>query len=59
MPQKPTAYYRPTSLDEALQLLRQPNTVPLAGGTDLLATEDGTLYVADSLNNAIRKITFQ
>lgn len=41
MPQKPTAYYRPSSLDETLQLLRRPNTVPLAGGTALLATEDG------------------
>ena len=41
MPTKPAAYYRPKSLDEALTLLRQPNTVPLAGGTALLATETG------------------
>ncbi len=41
MPRKPTDYFRPTSVDEALQLLRQPNTVPLAGGTALLATEEG------------------
>ncbi len=41
MPQKPTAYYRPSDLDEVLRFLRQPNTVPLAGGTNLLATEEG------------------
>ncbi len=41
MPKQPTAYYRPHSVDEALALLRQPNTVPLAGGTALLATEAG------------------
>ena len=41
MPKQPTAYYRPRSVDEALGLLRQPNTVPLAGGTALLATEEG------------------
>ena len=41
MPKQPTAYYRPSSIDEALNLLRQPNTVPLAGGTTLLATEEG------------------
>lgn len=52
MPQKPTAYYRPTSLDEALQLLRQPNTVPLAGGTDLLATEEGLSSAVVDLQDA-------
>jgi carbon-monoxide dehydrogenase medium subunit len=41
MPQKPAAYFRPTNLDEALRLLKKPNTVPLAGGTTLLATEEG------------------
>jgi carbon-monoxide dehydrogenase medium subunit len=41
MPQKPTAYYRPQSVNEALKLLLQPDTVPLAGGTALLATEQG------------------
>ncbi len=28
-----TAYHRPRTLDEALRLLTQPNTVPLGGGT--------------------------
>jgi len=41
MPKQPNAYHRPRSVDEALNLLRQPNTVPLAGGTTLLATEEG------------------
>ena len=41
MPKQPTAYHRPRSVDEALRLLQQPNTVPLAGGTALLATEEG------------------
>lgn len=42
MPKRPRAYYRPESLDEALQLLAQPDTAPLAGGTQLLASEAGT-----------------
>jgi CO/xanthine dehydrogenase FAD-binding subunit len=37
MAKKPTAYYRPKSPEEALQLLAQPGTMPLAGGTSLLA----------------------
>lgn len=41
MPKKPEAYYRPQSIDEALRLLAQPRTVPLAGGTQLLASEAG------------------
>lgn len=30
-----TAYYRPQTLDEALKLLAQPNTLPLGGGTKI------------------------
>jgi CO/xanthine dehydrogenase FAD-binding subunit len=41
MPKKPRAYHRPKSLAEALQLLAQPDSVALAGGTKLLASEDG------------------
>ena len=44
MPKQPTAYHRPHSVEEALTLLRQPNTVPLAGGTALLATEEGSRF---------------
>jgi CO/xanthine dehydrogenase FAD-binding subunit len=46
MPKRPRAYYRPESLDEALRLLRQPETVPLAGGTTLLAG-DAPVAVVD------------
>jgi CO/xanthine dehydrogenase FAD-binding subunit len=41
LPKQPAAYYRPKSLEEALKQLMQPDTVPLAGGTRLLATEEG------------------
>jgi carbon-monoxide dehydrogenase medium subunit len=39
MPKRPTGYYRPKDLDEAIKLLARPDTVPLAGGTDLLASD--------------------
>ncbi len=41
MPKKPGAYYRPENMSEALQLLSRPDSVPLAGGTKLLAGEAG------------------
>jgi CO/xanthine dehydrogenase FAD-binding subunit len=37
MPQKPSGYHRPQILAEALSLLTRPDTLPLAGGTTLLA----------------------
>ena len=46
MPKKPGAYYRPNNLDEALQYLSQPDTAPLAGGTELLAQEEGVSLAA-------------
>ncbi len=59
MPQKPAAYYRPTNLDEALRFLRQPNTVPLAGGTSLLATEDGIgSAVVDLQNTGLDRLSW-
>ena len=39
MAKQPTAYYRPNNLPEALRLLQQPDTVPLAGGTKLIAAD--------------------
>lgn len=44
MPKQPDAYYRPDNLPEALRLLSQPNTLPLAGGAHLLAGDvDGAV----------------
>ena len=37
MPAKPSLYYRPRSLEEALRYLERPDTKPLAGGTNLIA----------------------
>jgi CO/xanthine dehydrogenase FAD-binding subunit len=39
MAARPSAYHRPKSIDEALQLLARPDTAPLAGGTTLFAAE--------------------
>ena len=51
-----TAYHRPQTLDEALTLLTQPNTVPLGGGTllshattDLVEAVDLQLLGLDTL----------
>ncbi len=41
MPKKPGAYLRPQSVTEALEFLAQPDSVILAGGTKLLASESG------------------
>lgn len=59
MPQRPAAYYRPTNLDEALRILSHPNTVPLAGGTALLATEEGiATAVVDLQNTGLDRLTW-
>jgi len=39
MAKQPTAFYRPNNLPEALRLLQQADTVPLAGGTKLIAAD--------------------
>ena len=44
---RPSTYYRPKSIEEALPLLAQPDTVPLGGGTKLLADEITALAVVD------------
>lgn len=36
MPKSPTAFYQPKTMPEALQLLAQPDMLPLGGGTKLL-----------------------
>lgn len=42
-----TAYHRPQTLDEALALLTQPNTVPLGGGTLLSKPTTDSVSVVD------------
>lgn len=42
-----TAYHRPKTLDEALTLLTQPNTVPLGGGTLLSKGTPDSVSVVD------------
>ncbi len=55
MSQKPTNYYRPDNLEEALRLLAQPDTFPLAGGTKLLAG-DVSGAVVDLQNLGLNRI---
>ena len=42
-----TAYHRPTTLDEALALLTQPNILPLGGGTLLSKPTTASVEVVD------------
>lgn len=42
-----TQYFRPTTLPEALNLLSQPNTVPLGGGTHLSRPEADPVQLVD------------
>lgn len=42
-----TTYHRPETLDEALTLLSQPNTVPLGGGTLLAQGKSGPVQAVD------------
>ena len=42
-----TAYHRPKTLDEALTLLSQPNTLPLGGGTLLSQSASDSIEVVD------------
>lgn len=45
-----TNYYRPNTLDEALNLLEQPNTLPLGGGT-LLSHTSTTLSAGGTIDS--------
>jgi len=42
-----TEYYRPDSLPEAMELLKQPNTLPLGGGTFLSQRNTASVKVVD------------
>ncbi|MEZ4645745.1 MAG: FAD binding domain-containing protein [Chloroflexota bacterium] len=57
MPKSPTAYHRPDTLDSALQLLNQPDTFALGGGTKLLA-HDVPGAVVDLQKLALNQITW-
>lgn len=61
MPKKPGAYYRPDNLDEALRLLSRPDSAALAGGTELLAKEEGVLFkaVVDLQELGLDQVSFE
>lgn len=61
MLRRPGAYYRPQAIDEALRLLAQPDAVPLAGGTQLLAGETGVeaASVVDLQDLGLNQIEWQ
>ena len=45
-----TEYYRPETLPEALELLKQPDTLPLGGGTLLSTLKSASVKVVDLQN---------
>lgn len=57
MPPKPSLYYRPKSLEEALRYLERPDTKPLAGGTNLIA-EGFSGVVVDLQDTGIDQLTY-
>ncbi|PIE80517.1 MAG: hypothetical protein CSA11_07910 [Chloroflexi bacterium] len=57
MAKQPTTYYRPDNLAAALQLLQKPDTVPLAGGTKLIA-DDITDAVVDLQDLGLNQANF-
>jgi CO/xanthine dehydrogenase FAD-binding subunit len=57
MPKRPSAYHRPTSLEEALRLLAQPNAAPLGGGTCLLADDVSASLIVDLQDLGLERIT--
>lgn len=52
-----TDYFRPKTLQEALTLLSQPNTVPLGGGTHLSRPETAPVRVVDLQSLGLNTIT--
>ncbi len=52
-----TTYHRPKTLDEALTLLMQPNTVPLGGGTLLSHSTSAPVSVVDLQTLGLDTIT--
>lgn len=56
---RPSNYYRPKTVEEALQLLAQPGVVPLGGGTKLLAGDSDALGVVDLQALALDQLWFE
>ncbi len=56
MPERPSSYHRPKSVEEALILLSKPDSVALAGGTALLA-KGTTKAVVDIQDCGLDQIT--
>ena len=52
-------YYRPQSLSEAFVLLKNPNTIPLAGGTYINTKLRGRCNVVDLQNLGLDKLVVQ
>jgi CO/xanthine dehydrogenase FAD-binding subunit len=52
-----TTYHRPKTLDEALNLLAQPNRIPLGGGTLLSRSADDPVEVVDLQSLSLDSIT--
>jgi CO/xanthine dehydrogenase FAD-binding subunit len=52
-----TAYYRPQTLDEALTLLDQPNTIPLGGGT--LLSHASSPLSAGLISDSVQAVDLQ
>lgn len=52
-----TTYHRPQTLDEALKLLNQPNTVPLGGGTLLSHPTTDPVQVVDLQSLGLESLT--
>ena len=52
-----TTYHRPQTLDEALTLLAQPNTLPLGGGTLLSHPTPDPVSVVDLQALGLNAIT--
>lgn len=56
---RPSTYYRPKSIEEALQLLSQPDTVILGGGTKLLAEDVAATAVVDLQALGLNQLRFE
>lgn len=54
-----TAYHRPQTLDEALTLLAQPNTIPLGGGTLLSHVPTSTSLSTGGTADSIQAVDLQ